>query len=481
MTEKLQKPWLFALLLSAFIALNSVLIWQEFYWFSALPVAIIIIALAFVRMDYFLIFISFLTPISVTLEDSSMGAALSLPSEPLIITLMMVFAGKVLIEGNYDKRILRHPLTLIIILHVLWMFFTSLLSSMPLVSFKFLISRIWFVSVFFFLGAEVFKKPGNITRFMWAHMLGILIVIIYTTYEHSLRSFEKAPGHWVMTPFYHDHTAYGMILALFLPFLIGYAFHNRHNLFIKLLILGVLAAFLIAFRLSNSRAAWLSVVAAGGVYFLFRFRIRWYFVLGGATAVLLLFMSLRTQLFIDLGRNKQDSSENLEEHIQSISNISTDASNLERINRWNCAISMYEEEPWLGWGPNTYKFNYARFQKSTDITLISTNAGNKGNAHSEYLGPLAEQGIPGALLVVAIIIAILYTGNNVYKFADDVQVKRYALWIMLCFVTYWIHGVLNNFLELDKASVPYWSMAAMLVAMDVQRRQQPILPEGKLK
>lgn len=472
MTEKLQRPWIFALLLSAFIALNSVLIWSEFYWFSALPVGLMIIALAFLRMDHFVILISFLTPLSVTLEDMNMGAALSLPSEPLIITIMMVFAGKVLIEGNYDKRILRHPLTVIIILHLVWMFFTSLMSSLPLVSFKFLLSRIWFVTAFFFLGAELFKKPGNITRFMWAHILGILIVIVYTTYEHSIRGFEKAPGHWVMTPFYHDHTAYGMILALFIPFLAGYAFNNRHNLFVKLMILGVVAAFFIAFRLSNSRAAWLSVMAAVGVYFLFRFRIRWYFVLAGALGALLLFMSLRTQLFIDLGRNKQDSSENLEEHIQSISNISTDASNLERINRWNCALAMYEEKPWLGWGPNTYKFEYARFQKSKDITLISTNAGNKGNAHSEYLGPLAEQGIPGLALVLAIIIGILYTGNNVYKYAQDVRLKRYALWIMLCFVTYWVHGILNNFLELDKASVPYWAMAAMLVAMDLSRKQE---------
>ena len=34
-------------------------------------------------------------------------------------------------------------------------------------------------------------------------------------------------------------------------------------------------------------------------------------------------------------------------------NVSTDASNLERINRWNCAIRMYAERPFLGHGPGT--------------------------------------------------------------------------------------------------------------------------------
>ena len=34
------------------------------------------------------------------------------------------------------------------------------------------------------------------------------------------------------------------------------------------------------------------------------------------------------------------------------------------------------------------------FQDASDLTIISTNFGDGGNAHSEYLGPLSEQGIP---------------------------------------------------------------------------------------
>src|SRR5690606_3666005 len=115
----------------------------------------------------------------------------------------------------------------------------------------------------------------------------------------------------------------------------------------------------------------------------------------------------------------------------------TDASNLERLNRWDCALSMFEERPIVGWGPNTYKFVYARFQKATNVTLISTNAGNKGNAHSEYLGPLSEQGIPGLLLVISMIIAALYTGNKVYQTTKNPDHKKLSMWITLALVTYW--------------------------------------------
>ena len=89
--------------------------------------------------------------------------------------------------------------------------------------------------------------------------------------------------------------------------------------------------------------------------------------------------------------------EDFNERIESISNVSSDASNLERFNRWNSAIRMFQERPIQGWGPGTYAFCYAPFQDSKDLTIISTNFGDGGNAHSEYLGPLAEQGLFGML------------------------------------------------------------------------------------
>ena len=465
-------PVVFWMLLGLFVAVNGILIWQEFFWLPALPVLIGVLLLAVLSLDQFVILIAFLTPLSVNLEDEGLGAALSLPSEPMILTAMMLFVLKFLLDGKYDYRTLRHPVTLIIVLQLAWMFFTSVTSSLPLVSFKFLASRIWFVTTFYFLGIEIFRKRENIFRFVWAHIFGLLCVIVYTTYVHWTWAFEKDPAHWVMSPFYHDHTAYGMILALFLPVVAGLAFYNRFNLFTKIWVFGVFLTYFIGFRLSNSRAAWLSVLVAIGVYFLYRLRIRWYVVLLAGVVGVAGFLSVQEQLFISLGRNKQDSSENLDEQIQSMSNISTDASNLERINRWNSAIGMWQERPWLGYGPGTYKFEYAAFQRAKDKTVITTNAGNRGTAHSEYLLPLSEQGLPGTLLFVVLILVTVWTIGKVYYGNADPALRRMGLWLGLGLVTYWVHGLLNNFLELDKASVPYWGFTAILVAIHLYHSRQ---------
>jgi len=468
------KNFIFYSILTLFIAANAALLWGEFYWFPALPVLVGVLLLALLRLDKFIILIAFLTPVSIPLEELDLGAALSLPSEPLIITAMMIFVGRTLITGNYDVRILRHPISIAIIISFVWMLFTSVTSSLPIVSIKSFISRFWFISTFYFLGIEIFRKKQNIEKFLWAHILGLLGIIITTTYIHSTWNFEKNPAHWVMNPFYNDHTAYGMIIAMFLPVLFGIAFNNRYNSSLKILVFIALIIYIVAFRLSNSRAAWVSLIGGIGVFFIYYLRIKWYTVAIVGVIGLFFFSTIQEQLLIRLERNKQDSSENLEEHIQSISNIKTDASNLERINRWNCAIAMFKDRPVLGFGPGTYKFEYAQFQKAKDKTIITTNAGNRGTAHSEYLLVLSEQGLPGLIILLSSIIAILHTGSVVYNSTAEHKSRQIALWLIVGFVTYWIHAFLNNFLETDKASVPYWAFAGILVALQLYHTPKEI-------
>ena len=173
-----------------------------------------------------------------------------------------------------------------------------------------------------------------------------------------------------------------------------------------------------------------------------------------------------TDMMLKMQKNQQDSSSNLSEHVESISNVASDASNLERLNRWQSAFRMFKERPVLGWGPGTYMFQYASFQLSKDKTVISTNAGDLGNAHSEYIGPLAEQGVLGMLTFLLILITTIYTATRVY-YNTSGEVKMLCLISFLGLVTYYLHGLLNNYLDTDKASVLFWGYTAIIVAIDI--------------
>jgi len=170
-------------------------------------------------------------------------------------------------------------------------------------------------------------------------------------------------------------------------------------------------------------------------------------------------------------KNRQESSANLTEHVQSISNITSDDSNMERLNRWSCAWRMFLIKPVFGWGPGTYMFQYAPFQVVREKTLISTNMADKGNAHSEYLGPLSESGLFGMLSILVIVVATLITGFTAYRELRDRSHRIILLTAILGLITYYVHGILNNFLDTDKASAPFWGFTAIIVAMDIFSKQ----------
>ena len=178
---------------------------------------------------------------------------------------------------------------------------------------------------------------------------------------------------------------------------------------------------------------------------------------------------------MELERNKYEhTTEEFGEKLQSATNVTTDASNLERLNRWSCAIEMFYEHPVMGFGPGTYAFEYARFQEPENTTIISTTNGDMGNAHSEYLGPLAEMGLFGLISVLLIVAAIFYKGITLYlKWPeDDRMIRTLLLAMIMSLVTYFVHGIINNYLDTDKAAVPIWMMCAIFISLEISLKNK---------
>ena len=88
------------------------------------------------RLDAIIFLSVLITPLSLNLAQTSIGIGVSLPSEPLMFALFIIFWLKVFLDGGLDERIIKHPVTIIILLHLLWYTITSFTSTMPLVSFK---------------------------------------------------------------------------------------------------------------------------------------------------------------------------------------------------------------------------------------------------------------------------------------------------------------------------------------------------------
>ncbi|MEE0889677.1 MAG: O-antigen ligase family protein [Bacteroidales bacterium] len=468
MSKGMQNTLLIVLLCSAFLSGLFYTVLYEYYFYLLIPVILFVVVLLFLNIKIAPFLIAFITPLSVTYTIKDL--AISLPSEPLLIFVMLLFVWEVFFTNRYDKKVLKNPVSIAIYISLVWTFITSIFSVDYLVSFKYLLSQFWFIIPCYFVVIPLFKRLKNLKNFFLCYVIPLSVIAIVCIGLLSTENFALSYAHYVMQPFYNDHTAYGAVLALFVPLSFVFVIGNEKltpNIYWRIFAIIVFVVLVLGLIFSYSRAAWASVLASVAVFVAVKMRIKLKTILIGLGVVGVFVLIFWSSILGMLQQNNQDSSGNMVEHMTSITNISTDDSNVERLNRWACALSMFEERPIVGWGPGTYKFIYSGYQKSYNLTQISTNAGILGSTHSEYLKPLSEQGFFGTIAVLILYLTTVCIGLRVYHKAEDKAVADLALFLVLSLVTYYVHGVFNNFLETEKLAVPFWGLTAMIVALDI--------------
>jgi putative inorganic carbon (hco3(-)) transporter len=460
---------LFYLLVLIFIIVNSILIYFNFYYLLLLPLLLIIGFLYIFHLDIIFLIIVFCTPLSFNFENLDLaGIGFYFPTEPMLLIFSGLFIFNSIYQKKYNTEIqfYKNPIVILIILQLIWILTSSITSELTEVSFKFFISRSWFIIPMIFYGFHFFKRGKKaIYQFFLTFLTSMLIVTTYTLINHMINGFSEEAGHWVMWPFFKDHTSYGAVLAFCIPINIWMIYISENKLLKNLLYFGLII-FFVGLYFSYTRAAWLSILIAGVVFLLYQLKIKFKWIIGVVVIPLIFVLINFTEISYLVQKNDAEhTTENFSERVESMSNISSDASNLERLNRWSCALELFYKRPFFGWGPGTYSFVYAPFQSSKNLTIISTNFGDGGNAHSEYLGPLAEQGFIG-FLINLILIAIIFISSGVYYIkCDNLYYKNLTLMVILALVTYFSHGILNNYLDTDKAAIPVWGLISIFITI----------------
>ena len=114
MSKKAKIGWLY-LIAALFVAVALYLLVNKHnYLFFAVPVVLGILLLYIFSLDKVMMLISFTVPLSVILKEVEQ-LAVSLPAEPLLAGVLILFVAKLLYEGNYDRKIARHPVSIVII------------------------------------------------------------------------------------------------------------------------------------------------------------------------------------------------------------------------------------------------------------------------------------------------------------------------------------------------------------------------------
>ncbi|CAG5076359.1 O-antigen ligase family protein [Parvicella tangerina] len=418
------------------------------------------------KLDRFYLLIAFLSPVSFSIDIIG-GFSLKSPLEPLLMLSLFVFIVKASMNYRTSKFSWKHPLVLLLILDLMWTFISTVNSELTAISLKrFAMNNLYFIG-FFFLFQQTVKSDQK--RLFHYFGLGMIIPILFTSLQHGVHGFAQNYSFNVSQPFFDDHTQYGAIAAFVIPY---FALNLKKNGKTVYLNSFVLAALIVAVLTSYSRGAWISLIAAFALYVSLKlhFKVKHILVILVGLSV---FISVNFSNYYDgLKHNEVKYDDNISNHLSSVTNLQNDASNLERINRWVCAYRMYEERPIFGFGPGTYQFLYDNFQTPEYMTRISTHKGDKGNAHSEILNRLAEQGIVSSLLFLAISFLALSSGIRRYHASSKPETKKLILASLLGLTTFYIHGLFNTFSDIAEMAILVYGSMAILLTVDINEAQR---------
>ena len=151
-----------------FVLINGLLFLKGVYVLLLAPIALLLIYTALFYFEAMFLFVVFCAPLSLNLEALIGNGGLYLPTEPLLFGMTLLIFYKSILKGVVPFKVFLHPITLILGLQVFWILVTSLTSEMPIVSFKFLLSRLWFLIPMILFGAMFFEKEKNYRNFLSA-------------------------------------------------------------------------------------------------------------------------------------------------------------------------------------------------------------------------------------------------------------------------------------------------------------------------
>ncbi|MBL0341342.1 MAG: O-antigen ligase family protein [Bacteroidetes bacterium] len=426
--------------------------------------------LLYYNKEWFYSFCVFIIPLSVGIALPG-GANISFPGELMLAILALIILWQIISKPAEFKKIIFHPVSLLIIADLIWMITTSLFSELPVVSFKRVIMRGIFIASLFLFTIQWAERDQNKIKLLLLYAFGLILPICYTEFNHFWIGFDPAMNVELSKPFFSEHTIYGAAIAFVIPFIAVAAGNFKTFGYTKLQ--GILLWFLLAILIfaeyfSFSRAGLLSLILSSLLYGFMRLKLKFKHLLFGLFCILILTFIFRSQIYeLSKSNTYQSNTNQFDKHLLSAGNLNTNVSNLERVNRWKCAVRMFLDKPVTGFGPGTFQFEYGTYQMPEEMTRISTLKGDKGNAHSELLTSLSEQGLPGFLINLAWILTTIGVAMRSYYQSENIIVKKVVLAALLGFTTFVFHGLFNSFLDQDKIAVLVFGTMAIIVASDL--------------
>lgn len=381
------------------------------------------------------------------------GFATNLPFAALIGAATLV----ALLFSKEPKRIPLTPITVTLILFLVWMIITTIFAIHPDEAMAKL-SKVLKIQLMIFLTLMLFNHRERIHGLVW------VIVISLGFYGVKGGVFTLMTGgqfHVVGPPgsFIVGNTSLALALVMVLP-LMRYLYTQADNKWVKRGLVVAMGFSALSILGSYSRGGLLAIAAMGG-FMLLKSKKR-----GLMIVVLILSIPVAVAFMPDRWK----------ERMQTVQTYEEDTSAMGRITAWMFAFEMAKGR-FLGGGFESFTpVNYHLYAPDVVEILLEKAGGRYQGAHSSYFSVLGEHGFVGLFLFLMLGFVSWRTGTWVTKYAADSDslswAKELAGMIQVSLVGFAVGGA---FLSLAYFDLLYHLMA-LLVLLKLQVSQS--LAEG---
>lgn len=450
----------------SFIAIVSIIISALTY--SILPMAIPLLLiggmllLVDVKLVYFLLigFLSISTEIQVSGNLST-----DLPGEPI---MWIMTACYFLLLIAHPKNVwvpLRNPITIVLLLHLIWISFTVITAERSGVAVKFLLAKIWYVVPFYFMVFMYLIDQKSIRVCLQILFTLIGFSVFFVMVKHAILGFTFDTIEAAVQPIFRNHVNYACLLVIVLPFVWVAYFWKNKNSFENTIVIGLNILLPIAIYLSYTRAAIGSIIIGIIAYFIIKWKLtKTAFITAGVVVLFGLIYMVQSNNFMDFAPSYKDTVTHREfgSKLEATAK-GEDLSTMERIYRWVAGVKMVAEKPITGYGPNNFFPTYKKYTLNSFKTYVSDNPERSG-IHNYYLMIAVEQGVPGLLIFLGFCIVTLLYGEKYYHRIEDPFYKNIVAASYMSFVIILSILLVNDLLEADKVG-PFFFLSAAFMAL----------------
>ena len=411
-----------------------------------LPVLLISVVLLLINPRVILYITFFTIPLSSAVPLGA-GVTIDFPGELLLLILSLITLCFIVIKG-FPKRFL-NVISILIGLHIFWIFISALFANSPVIAIKFLLAKVWYVLPFYVLPFYIISEQNHLRNILKWFIAGLSVASLYFFVSHFAQDLTYAARTNAGIPIWRNHVNYACTLVLSLPILYYLRKSSKHpDRWIYFLVMVVFCVFI---YFAYARIAYICLLTAVLYFVILKLDFTHIaIVLSLLVLSLGLIYLISDNQYLHLAPNYERTIMQADFEKKISSTITgEDISSMERIHRWVAGFKIIEEHPYTGIGPGNFYNNYRPYTIYSFETYVSDNA-DKSGIHNYYLMTLTEQGYIGLLILSFLAISILVKVQKIFSSLNKSDGKDIILLAGTTIAMVLVINTVNDMMEVIK-------------------------------